>query len=129
MSVQVVEGKDTWADRIFYCKGDIGSPAGHIEIDSDIEGDFAKFLGSDNVNYKTIYGFIYKANTNFVDCSFVSKVEFALVNITLAMHRKLLQCVTVPADMTSATTLTSEKKVIEVVPGKQLKHLKHLYNF
>ena len=119
-SYQNVAGVDTFADRMFSCQGDVGNPPGHIEIYSNIAGEFGPFLTAAKVEDKSIYGFIHTVEpVSITQCSNTQTVFFALTNVTMKMHRKLLQCVTVPhSNLSTTENSTSDIQEIEVVRGK-----------
>lgn len=108
---------------MFSCIGDVGNPPGHIDIYSDIPGEFGLFLTSANVNEKSVYGFIKRANLarSTSNCSYTQEVYFALTNVTMKMHRKHLQCVLIPhRNLANGSSLTSPAQEIKVVPGTKL---------
>lgn len=120
MSRQIVEAQSTWDDRTFHCKGEVGNPEGHIEVESNFGGEFSRLLANFPGENKTSYGFIVSyTNTSSDECGYHHAFEFALENITVDyMHLKNLRCVTKPAaDLDNGLTMYSEEGVVKVVPG------------
>ncbi|XP_053403047.1 uncharacterized protein LOC128546143 [Mercenaria mercenaria] len=118
LSRQIIEGQPTWAGRTFICEGGIGNPPGHIEVESNFDGEFGTLLAPLPGENKTSYGFIVDDSISATDCGFHQTLEFALENITKDyMHQKYLRCVTKPSDdLKNGNVEYSEQKLVKVVP-------------
>lgn len=125
VSRQILEGQDTWEDRPFVCKGQVGNPQGHIEIESDFTGTFSWFLDLFPRENDTEHGIAITQNYTVAtkmsgNCGYEQTIEFGLKNVSLAfMGFKHLRCVTKPSPKLLAGKYKySKETIVKVVPGK-----------
>ncbi|KAL4220535.1 Coagulation factor 5/8 C-terminal domain [Mactra antiquata] len=114
VSDEIVEGKDTRADKLFFCRGEIGNPPGHLEVERNINGEYEMFLAP-SLN-ETELGWIVRTNETNLDneCGTTAYIGFALKSVSMALHLSSLRCVTSPSDVENEIQV-SEPKVLKVV--------------
>lgn len=118
LSSRIIEGKDTWADSLFKCEGEIGYPKGYIEVQSDFDGEFSHFLSKNNSRNDKAY--VYNSTlTRRDNCTWIEMITFAFNIIELDYHLHELRCVVHPSkELISGEEMVSEVGVIRVVKGK-----------
>ena len=119
LSHQIIENQGTLGDRIFSCSAQIGYPPGHLEIQTDVTGNFTTLLSpTDTNNDMAFITSTVQRNTNKCDSS--ESFEFALKApfVTMALHESRMRCVVIPPDSIPGPTPVFTEKIIEVVESR-----------
>jgi len=119
MAAEIIENKYTLAGKEFSCTGELGYPTGHMEIQSDFNGEFDTFLTlQDNDNG---IAFINDHSNDTTDgtCRFVQTIKYAFDTAKVEYHLKRFRCALYPSeDADDQSVLYSEEKPVIVVRGK-----------
>lgn len=129
LSDQIVENMPTWGDMMFHCLAQLGDRSRTIDIESDINGTFSSMFNAPNELGHRLGVIEYST----ADCGYSVRRNFEFNKINMTLDGLRLRCVIHPGPGESFQALTSDEKVIHVVPanycsGKpQGKKLPHVY--
>jgi len=121
MSSHILEGQGTWRDRPFTCEANLGYPNGHLEIQSDITGNFTTIISYSNQS-NALALIIGNWETNGTECNRVHSLKFGLRQsaVTSNLHNTKLRCVVVPSSTSQNQEAVFIEEIVKVVDSKYI---------
>ena len=121
MSERIIEGAGTWLAKPFTCTGNLGYPNGHLEIQSDITGNFTTIFSYSNQSndFAIIIG---DWEINGDECNRVHTIQFGLKEsaVTSNLHNTKLRCVVVPSSTSQNQEAVFTEEIVKVLHSESI---------